>query len=628
MGNAQAGQEVLTDERLKETFHQFDINGDGNISANELQTAIEELLQRTPSDSEVKMLIDSVDQNLDGSLQIDEFINLVRKYNAWLQGGALDSWERLGEELYELALRKPLLPGFLAVLGLDMYADSLILLGYQMSTDLAYLKADRVSFTMKPVHMRKLLHCAAVMRCRKPPHLLSEAELSERLEQRPLLFRNISARPSVSSLETGEGGGEKEEEPPATNGASARATSSWAASLPPIPPSMEEKEAAVSTLQAAFRRTRQQPAQTPTEPPNAQVPRPPEAAAEDAPTAAPQTSPAEQVDNGEEGEGSMVDDAADTTVPDAPPPTEDMQEMHKAATVLQAAFRLRTEEQKQTGAVEGYEELDKELFASDAALRAAVKLQSAHRRQKARAVVAEARKSRSESQVKIQSLREEHHSRAMAWLQSGGDHETGASNAGQDNGSKEEEPPSKREASEGEGDEAGAAAPPAAATAAVLEPSVDEPTPPQTPAGAAGAAAHPPMDGEAKLVAEDAAPEPQAAEPEEPSKEAPSENTAEEAGDKEDKDDSDEDDSDSDDSDSDSDDSDSDGSDGNNKETGSEQGQAEEQKEGNDEPNPSPPQQEAEDPKLRASEDSSAGGSNMKKRASRGIFGFKFSKKR
>lgn len=51
--------------------------------------------------------------------------------------------ERLGEELYELALREPLLPGFLHLLGLGAYTADLVDLGYQMATDVAYIKPER-----------------------------------------------------------------------------------------------------------------------------------------------------------------------------------------------------------------------------------------------------------------------------------------------------------------------------------------------------------------------------------------------------------------------------------------------------------------------------------------------------
>ena len=47
---------------------------------------------------------------------------------------------------------------------------------------------------MKPVHMRKLLHCAAVMRCRKPPHLLSE------VRSRQWLVARIQCSPFVPAL--------------------------------------------------------------------------------------------------------------------------------------------------------------------------------------------------------------------------------------------------------------------------------------------------------------------------------------------------------------------------------------------------------------------------------------------
>mmetsp|Transcript_39640 Transcript_39640/g.48264 ORF Transcript_39640/g.48264 Transcript_39640/m.48264 type:complete len:156 (-) Transcript_39640:176-643(-) len=62
---------------LKEAFSMFDTNGDGTIEAKELREVMRSLGQN-PTNREVMEMINSVDDNSDGSIDFDEFVILMQ----------------------------------------------------------------------------------------------------------------------------------------------------------------------------------------------------------------------------------------------------------------------------------------------------------------------------------------------------------------------------------------------------------------------------------------------------------------------------------------------------------------------------------------------------------------------
>lgn len=86
MGNAgsvtvlSSDNQILTDSDLQEIFKKYDKDDSGSIDCTELGTILESLLLIKPSESSLKDLIADVDINKDGSLQFDEFQELVKKF--------------------------------------------------------------------------------------------------------------------------------------------------------------------------------------------------------------------------------------------------------------------------------------------------------------------------------------------------------------------------------------------------------------------------------------------------------------------------------------------------------------------------------------------------------------------
>ena len=66
---------------LEETFRAFDKNGDGYITVEELRHVMNALGERC-SDEEIKMMIDSVDSDGDGKVDIDDFAKLLESTGA------------------------------------------------------------------------------------------------------------------------------------------------------------------------------------------------------------------------------------------------------------------------------------------------------------------------------------------------------------------------------------------------------------------------------------------------------------------------------------------------------------------------------------------------------------------
>jgi len=77
------GSKPLSEADARKAFDEMDVNGDHNINATELKPIIMKLLNRAPSRSELTALINSVDDSADGTLQFDEFLKLVRTFEAW-----------------------------------------------------------------------------------------------------------------------------------------------------------------------------------------------------------------------------------------------------------------------------------------------------------------------------------------------------------------------------------------------------------------------------------------------------------------------------------------------------------------------------------------------------------------
>jgi len=85
MGNAESvtvlnsDNQMLTDDDLQDIFKKYDKDESGDIDCTELGEILENLLHIKPSESSLKDLIAKVDINKDGSLQFDEFHELVRR---------------------------------------------------------------------------------------------------------------------------------------------------------------------------------------------------------------------------------------------------------------------------------------------------------------------------------------------------------------------------------------------------------------------------------------------------------------------------------------------------------------------------------------------------------------------
>ncbi|MED6145816.1 translation elongation factor EF1B gamma [Stylosanthes scabra] len=73
--------EILSEEQivdLKEAFGLFDKDGDGCITVEELATVIRSLDQN-PSEEELQDMITEVDADGNGTIEFDEFLNLMAK---------------------------------------------------------------------------------------------------------------------------------------------------------------------------------------------------------------------------------------------------------------------------------------------------------------------------------------------------------------------------------------------------------------------------------------------------------------------------------------------------------------------------------------------------------------------
>ena len=71
-------QKIRRNNFLKE-FHLLDTNGDGKISANEVKTVIKKVGKVEKTDAEIHKIIKDVDDNGDGYLDYNEFLNVMEK---------------------------------------------------------------------------------------------------------------------------------------------------------------------------------------------------------------------------------------------------------------------------------------------------------------------------------------------------------------------------------------------------------------------------------------------------------------------------------------------------------------------------------------------------------------------
>mmetsp|Transcript_12702 Transcript_12702/g.21549 ORF Transcript_12702/g.21549 Transcript_12702/m.21549 type:complete len:102 (-) Transcript_12702:214-519(-) len=61
---------------LKEAFNMFDVDGGGSISKEELKGVMKKL-GSDPTDDEIQAMINSVDDNGDGEIDFDEFLEMI-----------------------------------------------------------------------------------------------------------------------------------------------------------------------------------------------------------------------------------------------------------------------------------------------------------------------------------------------------------------------------------------------------------------------------------------------------------------------------------------------------------------------------------------------------------------------
>jgi len=65
-------------EEFREAFTEFDIDGDGTISSQELGTVLRRIGERM-TDKELKDMVDEVDADKSGAIEFDEFVTMMAK---------------------------------------------------------------------------------------------------------------------------------------------------------------------------------------------------------------------------------------------------------------------------------------------------------------------------------------------------------------------------------------------------------------------------------------------------------------------------------------------------------------------------------------------------------------------
>ncbi|XP_062294606.1 calcium-binding protein 5b isoform X1 [Scomber scombrus] len=64
-------------KELKEAFREFDIDGDGSITSDELRNAMVKLLGEQTSKNEIDAVVREVDNNGDGTVDFEEFVKMM-----------------------------------------------------------------------------------------------------------------------------------------------------------------------------------------------------------------------------------------------------------------------------------------------------------------------------------------------------------------------------------------------------------------------------------------------------------------------------------------------------------------------------------------------------------------------
>ncbi|KAK6734756.1 hypothetical protein RB195_018134 [Necator americanus] len=70
--------ECIRESELREMFKEFDKNGDGKITKEELELALLQLGEK-PSNSKIDAIISQADTDGNGCIEIDEFLQALRK---------------------------------------------------------------------------------------------------------------------------------------------------------------------------------------------------------------------------------------------------------------------------------------------------------------------------------------------------------------------------------------------------------------------------------------------------------------------------------------------------------------------------------------------------------------------